>query len=339
MYQGHSGVLESKRINSEPSTHSQAAPEASASQDDTAKVSILLVEDENLVAEDMKDFLSRLGHRVVGIASQGVQAIYMAQELTPELILMDVGLKGEMDGIQAASVIQENAHTPVIFLTGFADQETLRRAVAAEPLAYLVKPIKEVELQCAIEVAVHKHRTELELRRREEALRRDAEILQSLTLIDELTGLQNRRGFYALAEQELKVARREHFLLALFFMDVNGLKQINDNGGHALGDQALREAGSVIRHTFRNSDILARLGGDEFAVVAHVTDESSITAIRERLRAHLNQVNAIPNRPFTLDMSVGAALVDAERGDDLDSLLARADAAMYEEKRSIANAR
>lgn len=333
-------MLDPKRVNHVPPVIPRAAaPEASITEDDAAKVSILLVEDESLVAEDMKDFLSRLGHRVIGIASQGVQAIYMAQELNPELILMDVGLKGDMDGIQAANAIQENVHTPVIFLTGFADQETLRRAVAAEPLAYLVKPIKEVELQCAIEVAVHKHRADLELRRREEALRRDTQILQSLTLIDELTGLQNRRGFYALAEQELKVARREHHVLALFFMDVNGLKQINDTGGHAMGDRALREAGEVIRRSFRDSDIIARLGGDEFAVVAHVADENSIASIRERLRAHLDSVNAVPNRTYMLDMSVGAAIVNANQEDGLDSLLERADAAMYQEKRSLASAR
>jgi diguanylate cyclase (GGDEF)-like protein len=122
-------------------------------------------------------------------------------------------------------------------------------------------------------------------------------------------------------------------------MDVNGLKQINDTGGHALGDQALREAGQVIRHTFRDSDIIARLGGDEFAVVAHVTDASSVAAIRERLRTHLELINAAPNRQYTLDMSVGAAVVDASQNDDLDKLLARADAAMYEEKRSVAHAR
>src|SRR6516165_5886680 len=111
-------------------------------------------------------------------------------------------------------------------------------------------------------------------------------------------------------------------------MDVNGLKQINDNGGHALGDKALREASTVIRHTFRDSDIIARLGGDEFAVVAHVADESSIAAIRERLRAHLDEFNAATNRPFFLDMSVGVAMVGAARDDELDGLLARADAAM-----------
>jgi diguanylate cyclase (GGDEF)-like protein len=122
-------------------------------------------------------------------------------------------------------------------------------------------------------------------------------------------------------------------------MDVNGLKQINDNGGHASGDQALREAGNVIRHTFRDSDIIARLGGDEFAVVAHVADETSVAAIRERLRAHLNAVNDVPNRAYMLDMSVGAAIVDASHDDGLEILLARADAAMYQEKRLLASSR
>ncbi len=155
--------------------------------------------------------------------------------------------------------------------------------------------------------------------------------MKSLSLLDELTQLRNRRAFFELAGQALKVARRERHPLALFFMDLNGLKHINDTLGHLAGDQALRDAADVLRNTFRDADILARLSGDEFVALAHVARDAD--APRRRLREHLDAFNAAACRPYTLDLSIGAALV-ADSTEDLQALIARADAAMYEEKRA-----
>ena len=92
---------------------------------------ILLVEDEGIVAQDLEETVTQLGYQVVGVASEGVQAICMAGELRPQLIIMDVGLKGDIDGIQAAQLIQENTHVPVIFLTGHRDIQTIERSLKA----------------------------------------------------------------------------------------------------------------------------------------------------------------------------------------------------------------
>jgi len=116
-------------------------------------VSILLVEDEGLIARDLEDTLTRLGYRVSGIASEGAEAIEMARVLHPQLVVMDVSLRGDVDGIEAACAIQEDAPVPVIFLTGHSDTETLQRAVLTGPLGYLIKPFQEDDLRCAIEVA------------------------------------------------------------------------------------------------------------------------------------------------------------------------------------------
>ena len=121
-----------------------------ADADDPAPASILLVEDEGIVAQDLKETLTRLGYRVSGIASEGTQAVKMAQELEPELVVMDVSLRGEIDGIQAARLIQERSQVPVIFLTGHSDPATLQRAVLTGPLGYIVKPFQEIELRCAL---------------------------------------------------------------------------------------------------------------------------------------------------------------------------------------------
>ncbi len=301
--------------------------------------SILVVEDEGIVARDLQESLTRLGYRVTGVASEAAEALRLADRDRPELVVMDVSLRGEIDGIETARLLQERADLPIIFLTGHSDPATLERAVLAGPLGYILKPFQEAELRCAIEVAIHKHRAQLALQKSEEAMRRNAEQLENLSLSDELTGLKNRRGFFELSSQAMKVARREHHTLALFFMDLNGLKQINDNHGHPVGDQALRDVAAVLRSTFRDSDIVARLGGDEFIALAHVTGD--VAALRRRLHDQLAAFNARNERTFTLDLSIGAELVDVaqDEEEDLDDLIARADAAMYAEKRARRAAR
>lgn len=298
-----------------------------------SRVSILLVEDEGIIAQDLEETVRRLGYRVVGVASEGVQAVCMAEELRPDLVVMDVGLQGDIDGIQAAQMIQERAPVPVIFLTGHRDLPTIDRAVRTGPLGYLIKPFHEVELRCAIEVAIHKHRAEVATREREEALRRNSELLACLSLVDELTQLRNRRGFFELAQQALKIAQREHYAMGLFFVDLNGLKRINDRLGHLAGDQALRDTANVLRQTFRESDIVARLGGDEFVALAHVSHDTC--ALRDRLRQQLAELNATAGRAYTLDVSIGTTVVNVTTDDNIETLIARADAAMYEEKRAL----
>ena len=304
---------------------------AIADRDGPDPVSILLVEDEGLIARDLEDTLTRLGYRVSGIASEGTEAIEMARELHPQLVVMDVSLRGDVDGIEAACAIQEDAPVPVIFLTGHSDTETLQRAVMTGPLGYLIKPFQEDDLRCAIEVAIHKHRADIERRQREEHLRRSAE---NRSLMDELTQLKNRRGFFELGEQALQAARREHHILGLFFMDLNGLKQINDTLGHMSGDDALRDTAEVLRNTFRGSDIVARLGGDEFVALAHLHSELDMEKLCSRLREHLQEFNASRQRQYQVDLSIGATLVDQPAEQSLEEFIARADEAMYEEKRS-----
>jgi two-component system, cell cycle response regulator len=294
-------------------------------------VSILLVEDEGMVARDLEDTLTRLGYRVSGVASEGAEAIEMARELHPQLVVMDVSLRGEVDGIEAACAIQEDAPVPVIFLTGHSDTETLQRAVSTGPLGYLIKPFQEADLRCAIEVAIHKHRADIARREREAHLRRSAE---NLLLIDELTQLKNRRGFFELGEQALNMARAEQHAMALFFMDLNGLKQINDTLGHLAGDEALRDIAQVLRTTFRGSDIVARIGGDEFVALAYLSNQRDMDTLCTRLREHLREFNALRERAYHLDLSIGATLVDEDGDDGLEAVIARADEAMYQEKRA-----
>jgi diguanylate cyclase (GGDEF)-like protein/PAS domain S-box-containing protein len=157
--------------------------------------------------------------------------------------------------------------------------------------------------------------------------------LHSLSLTDELTGLRNRRGFMTLTEQELKVAQRTRRRMFLFFIDLDGLKQINDTLGHAVGDAALLGTAHLLQETFRTSDILARLGGDEFGALMVETAEVSAPALTARLQKNLAARNARANRSYQLSLSVGITRYDPESPCTIDELLARADEAMYEEKK------
>lgn len=156
--------------------------------------------------------------------------------------------------------------------------------------------------------------------------------LSNLALKDELTGLYNRRGFLALAERQLKLARRSDRSLVLIFIDVDGLKEINDVFGHAEGDTALKCTAEALEMTFRDSDVIARFGGDEFAVLAIEASGQSEVTIRERLTEFLGSARR-QESDYKFSVSLGTARFDPWNPTSLRELIAAADQAMYEQKR------
>jgi diguanylate cyclase (GGDEF)-like protein/PAS domain S-box-containing protein len=160
------------------------------------------------------------------------------------------------------------------------------------------------------------------------------EELLNLSLVDALTGLNNRRGFFHLATQQFKVARRTQHAALLIFADVDNMKWINDSLGHKAGDRALIDTAEALRNTFREADIIGRIGGDEFAVLAIEAQTVSAAEILARLEGHLAERNARDGHHFQLSLSVG--LVDCRPDEPIsfDDMLAEADARMYDHKRS-----
>jgi len=134
------------------------------------KIRILIVEDESLVARDIENMITSLGYEACGIANTGDEAAEKAARSRPDLVLMDVIIKGNLDGIAAAEKIWESFHIPVIYVTAYADEQTLKRAKATEPFGYILKPFDERELKVAIEMAFYKSQMGLKLREREEWL-------------------------------------------------------------------------------------------------------------------------------------------------------------------------
>jgi diguanylate cyclase (GGDEF)-like protein len=154
--------------------------------------------------------------------------------------------------------------------------------------------------------------------------------LRAVALTDDLTGLLNRRGWYAVASHEIERARRAGESRGLLFIDIDGLKQINDVLGHREGDRALGDAADVLRRCARSVDVLGRLGGDEFVLMLGERGEPDV--VRRRLLDALEQHNVGSTSRFELRMSIGAEVWDADNGSTLDELVQRADAQMYADK-------
>lgn len=157
--------------------------------------------------------------------------------------------------------------------------------------------------------------------------------LRYLALTDDLTCLYNRRGFFAAATQQVKLAQRNAQSLLLLFCDVDNLKKINDTYGHGEGDLALIRTADALEQSFRGSDILSRLGGDEFVVLALETANQTQELVLRRLEKNLKKSNSTESR-YELSLTVGVARFDPKHAITLGELMVQADKAMYEKKRS-----
>jgi diguanylate cyclase (GGDEF)-like protein len=176
--------------------------------------------------------------------------------------------------------------------------------------------------------------TEQELALKAQELAASNAVLQNLSQIDDLTGFFNRKGFMALADHRIKLALRNEEGFSVAFVDLDGLKQINDTLGHETGNRALIELANVLKESFRQSDVLGRLGGDEFAVFIGEANEAETQRIRQRIQQNLDACNALPGRTYALSFSIGIVSSSSATSLHIDALLEKADALMYQQKRA-----
>ena len=177
--------------------------------------------------------------------------------------------------------------------------------------------------------------TELEDRVRDRTadLEKAKEAIHQLSISDELTGLLNRRGFFLLAEPALELAKRNEHRCVVAFLDVNGLKRVNDVHGHEMGDELIRDVAEVLRAVLRKADIIGRMGGDEFCILVSDPD-GDVSMLKERIFKAFQAFNETHERVYSLSASIGLIEVWPTDGGTLEHLLARADELMYEEMRS-----
>jgi diguanylate cyclase (GGDEF)-like protein len=172
----------------------------------------------------------------------------------------------------------------------------------------------------------------IELEKALDVVQETSEKLERLSVMDELTGLYNRRGFLTLARQQISMKERKNNDLLLVFYDIDGLKKINDTLGHSFGDYAIVSLANLLRKAFRSTDIIARIGGDEFVILAIECTIREYNKIKSRLDHSIDEFNASNDRKFQLSVSAGAAPCDPDSKFTIEQLMEEADAELYKEK-------
>ena len=253
-----------------------------------------------------------------GRLSEGL-ALLSKREI--DVVLLDLSLP-DSKGFDALVRIHMRAPAvPIIVLTGIDDETFGVEAVKKGAQDYLVKVhVNPTLLVRSIHYAIERHRLLEEVR--------------SLSLMDDLTGLYNRRGFFTLSRQQLKMANRVKRSMFLLFADMDDLKAINDSLGHIEGDRALVDVADLLKKTFRESDIIGRIGGDEFTVLAIETRGATVNGVRTRFKRKLRSHNKKGKRPYTLSLSFGVVCYDTEQPQSIEELVDLADKSMYESKKN-----
>jgi two-component system cell cycle response regulator len=249
------------------------------------------------------------------------QSLPLLDERMADLILLDLGLP-DSTGLESFHRLRAQApDVPIIILTGEANLVTAREAVRNGAQDYLIKGQLEGNLLLhAVHYAAERHALHQEL--------------EELSLRDPLTGLYNRRGFWLLAEQSLRLAKRNGRESVLLLADVDRLKTINDAHGHLVGDQALCAVARAFVAAMRESDIIARLAGDEFVALAVEAHPPGILSLISRFRGCLHDERRAAEATADLTVSIGSAPFDPTSSPTLEELMDAADKAMYVEKRS-----
>jgi two-component system cell cycle response regulator len=280
-----------------------------------------------LVVDDEEDARTALAEVLapdceVLAAGDGEEGARLARLEHPDLVLMDLFMP-RLDGIQALQRLRADPSTgdvPVIFVSARGDDTVKARALDLGAVDYLQKPFSERELRARVE----RH---LRLSRSQSALR-------ELAQTDPLTGLANLRAFRTRLADEVKRARRYRTPLTCVMADMDNLKPVNDELGHAAGDRAIAAVAAVIRAELRETDFGARYGGDEFVLLPHTSGEDGRT-LAERICARLREtVLEASDRRVPLGASFGVACLAHDAPEAAEALVRTADAALYRAKRA-----
>lgn len=289
-----------------------------------AAIRVLLVEDNpgdaRLVVEMLKD-AGDVEYTVAHVTTVGAAVeTLLGRPDDHDVVLLDLSLPDETGLPTVSRVAEAVGRASIVVMTGANDEEIGIAATKAGAEDYLVKG----------QVDGRVLRRTLRLARERNEMRQQ---LRDRSTTDELTGLLNRRGFLETGETQLRLAARNGTTCLLFFMDLDGLKAINDTHGHAEGNRAIREAARVLEGTFRRTDVLARLSGDEFAGLALSASPEDWPHLLRRMHEARDRLNTEPDRAYRLDFSVGMLPCQPSNATALEDLLQQADGLMYEEKR------
>lgn len=273
----------------------------------SAKDAIIMVDDEGTIS-----FWNNAAEQIFGYVTEEIVGQKIHEHLVP-VQYQEASRKG-------LSSFQLTGFGPLIGKT--SELSAIRKDGTEFPISLSISSVRLNEKWNAIGIL-----RDITSRKKAE------EELKAMSLHDELTGLYNRRGLMALAEQQLRIADRMKRGMLMLFADLDGMKQINDTHGHHEGDLALKKTARILKDTFRDSDIVARVGGDEFVVLALETNESYCDLLANRLKENLDLHNRASQRHYALALSIGIAHYDPEFPCSVEKLISQADTLMYEQKK------
>ncbi|MBF0464453.1 MAG: diguanylate cyclase [Nitrospirae bacterium] len=283
-----------------------------------AKAEIMIVEDEGITAHYIQNTLVNLGYTIISIENSGECTLEKLNNDKPDLVLMDIKLSGDIDGIETAEEIRVKFDIPVVFLTAHSDGPMIERAKIAQPYGYVLKPFDGKDLQSNIEMALYKHNSEKKMR--------------ELAYYDVLTGLPNRTLFYDRLVQALNISKRNNKMVAICMVDLDGFKCVNDRMGHDVGDKVLKEVAVRLKDSVRESDTVARIGGDEFIlIVTNILNQADAATIAQKVLLSIGAPFELKSPICAIGSSIGISLCPDD-GTDPDILIKKADMAMYHAK-------
>jgi diguanylate cyclase (GGDEF)-like protein len=300
----------------EPGTHLGAAATA------RGRPRILVADDDADARDALQLTLSP--QYDVTLAEDGAVAVDLARIEHPDLVLMDLFMP-RLDGLQALERLRDDPATgdiPVIFVSGRGDDQVKARSLDLGAVDYLQKPFSERELRARVDRTLRQARSQTALR--------------TLAQTDPLTGLANLRAFRERLDEEVKRARRYLTPLTCVMADMDHLKPVNDELGHAAGDRAIAAVAGVIRTELRETDFGARYGGDEFVLLLPHTTADDGRVLAERVCARLREMRfELGGRVIPLGASFGVACLAEDAGEGSgEALVHAADAALYRAKRA-----
>ncbi|MCL2202705.1 MAG: diguanylate cyclase [Defluviitaleaceae bacterium] len=288
------------------------------------KNSILIVDDSSLNIIALTNILQK--DYKFYVEKDGAACVATAQKHVPDLILLDILMPG-LDGFEVIQALKKNSVTkdiPVIFVTGLDSNQDEERGFMLGAVDYINKPFSPSVVKLRVKNQIQ--------------IVNQIRMIHNISITDELTGIGNRRFFYAQLEQEWSHASRHQAYLSFMMIDIDKFKAYNDNYGHMQGDNALRAVAQAIKDCLtRGTDICARWGGEEFAVVLPHTNITGAREVAERVRTHVEALSLpMDNGTLTrVTISVGInALIPPHEGGgyNLNNFVSDADRALYHAK-------
>ena len=297
---------------------------------------VLLAEDSLTMMLTTSKIIKNSGHEVIP-ARDGKEALSLYSSENPDLVLLDIEMP-ELTGFEVAEKIRADNSSkwiPIIFLTGFADDENLSKGIESGGDDYLVKPVSQVVLNAKLKAMQRISEMQNKLIVLSNELSETNNKLQNSVITDPLTGAKNRLYLDECIKNEWFRGMRDKSELSLLIVDVDNFKTLNDTNGHQAGDTCLIDLVKLFgSHLQRSSDVLCRYGGDEFVVVLPNTPESDAFQVGEKIRTSVITYNAESKMeiPVAISVSIGCASCIPDDSISFDEFLTYADKALYKAK-------